>query len=167
MGRKRHSVDDATIQRAESALSDISDWPMVIKLYTIVNYNQFSTRQISTLFRHSPRTLLRWIDSFKQKGIEGIRDRPKGHRKALLSDQDKQVISDWICTQKNSQGKPMHWTLHTLRQTIAEELHVEIGKSALAINLHAMGIVLRKPRPTHVQGDPEKQDAFKKNERRR
>lgn len=167
MGRTKRSIDEATLKAAQESLAAIPDARVTIRLFGIINYHRLTTEQVSEFLHTNPRTLFRWIERFKAKGVEGIADHPKGHRRALLGAAEKAAITTWIIRQQNREGHPVHWTLKALQHEIMKEFSISIDPSALSRNLRAMGVVLRKPRPTHADGDPEKQEAFKKNERRR
>ncbi|MEF3694035.1 MAG: hypothetical protein V3576_01670 [Candidatus Cloacimonadota bacterium] len=79
------------------------------------------------------------------RGIDGLRDRPKGHRQALLSEENKREISKWLDSSKTPDGKDINWTLETLCRYIKLVLDIDIKKSALSNTLKKMSYVIRKP----------------------
>ncbi|HON32855.1 MAG TPA: helix-turn-helix domain-containing protein, partial [Candidatus Syntrophosphaera thermopropionivorans] len=91
-------------------------------------------------FRINPRTLFRWISQFKDQGVEGLVDKPKGRKPALLTDEMKRQLVQWIETKKDSDGKEVSWTLDKLRAELEKVYSVKISKPALSVNLAKMNI---------------------------
>jgi transposase len=108
-------------------------------------------------------TLWRWIRIFKEQGISGFTDKPKGHNPAKLNADQKHIVYQWIDRGKNAQGEVTHWTLKKLSMEIEEELGVKMTKTPLWLMVRTMGFRQKVPRRTHVLADKEKQVAFKKN----
>lgn len=165
MSRSKDSSLSAVFQKAEEALSEIEDARLVLKLLAIRGYGNLHAKEVAKLFNTQTRTVYKWVELFKLHGVDGLRDRQKGHRAALLSPEHRQEIAKWIDAGKTPQGAQIHWTLDKLCQHISQEFGVEIKKSALSITLKKMHYCIRKPRPTHAQSSPEGQAVFKKNSR--
>jgi len=163
MGRTKRSVDTSTVLKAEQTLSTIKDGYVSIKLFAIINYSSMTASTVSQIFHINIRTFFRWVEQFNKYGVEGLRDKQKGHKPALLSEEAKKTMEEWIVTSQDSLGNQVHWTLKKLQQAIASEFGIGISRPTLSVNLKKMEIRQKRPRPTHVQGDKEKQADFKKN----
>jgi len=154
---------ESVFLKAEEALSSIADSRLVVKLMAIKGYATHEAKDIASIFCTEPRTIYRWVSEFSLHGIDGLRDRPKGHRQALLSEEGKQEIAKWLDSSKTPDGKDINWTLETLCRYIRNVLNIEIKKSALSNTLKKMHYAIRKPRPSHAKGSEEERADFKKN----
>jgi len=163
MSRPKMNVDSGTVQRAEEELSKIRESKLAIQLQGIIAAARHPVHQIADILRVSPRSIFRWITKFKEQGVGGLRDQPKGHMKAKLNDDQKQVIEEWLVASKNASGEQIHWTLNKLKREIEREFAVTMGTTPLWNHVRRMGLVLKKPRPLHDKANTEDQEAFKKN----
>jgi transposase len=163
MGRPKTSIDSTFLAAVETAIKSIPSSEIVHKLIILSNYGRLSTEEIVRNHRITARTLFRWIKQFKANGIEGLRNKPKGHKPALLSEELKESIIEWITTQKDAQGNTVYWTLDKLREELNRGYSINISKPTLSVNLKKMRLVKRKPRPIHSEADQEEQEDFKKN----
>jgi len=163
MGRPKHSIDASTLEAIEHAISTLPNGDVVKKLTILSSFSWLKTEEIAKAYRINPRTLFRWINQFKEHGVVGLIDHPKGHKPALLTDEMKSQIVQWITTQKDSEGHPAFWTLDRLRGELEKVYSVKISKPAMSVNLAKMKIKFKRPRPTHIMADNEKQAEYKKN----
>ena len=113
---------------------------MVRKLTILSSYSWLKTEEIAKAYRINPCTLFRWISQFKDQGLEGLVDKPKGRKPALLTDEMKRQLVQWIETKKDSDGKEVSWTLDKLRAELEKVYSVKISKPALSVNLAKMNI---------------------------
>lgn len=104
---------------------------MVRKLTILSSYFWLKTEEIAKAFRINPRTLFRWISQFKDQGVEGLVDKPKGHKPAFLTYEMKNQLIQWITTLKESDGNQVSWTLDKLRAELERVYSVKISKFAL------------------------------------
>jgi len=165
MGRPKQSMSASQFESIERDIAAFPNGSVFRKLMILHSFSWLTTEEVSKAHRINPRTLFRWINRYNKYGVKGLIDRPKGHKPAILSDEMKSSIVEWVSTQKDSDGKPTHWTLDRLRGELERVYGVKISKSAMSVNLAKMKISFRRPRPTHVKGDKEKQADFKKNSR--
>ena len=130
---------------------------MVRKLTILSSYSRLKTEEIAKAYRINPRTLFRWISQFKDQGVEGLVDKPKGHKPAFLTYEMKRQLVQWITTQKDSDGKQVSWTLDKLR--VEEEIVYSVKISKSRKNEYP----IKRTRPTHIMADKKKQAEYKKN----
>ncbi len=102
---------------------------MVRKLIILSIFSWLKTEEIAKAYRINPRTLFRWISQLKDQGVEGLVDKPKGHKPAFLTYEMKSQLVQWITTQKDSDGKQVSWTLDKLRAEEEIVYSVKISKS--------------------------------------
>ena len=163
MPRPKMNVDRGTVQRAEEELGKIKESKLAIQLQGIIAAARHPVHQIADILHVSPRSIFRWVTKFKEQGVAGLRDQPKGHMKAKLNDEQKLIIEQWLLNGKTSSGEHIRWTLHKLKREIEKEFVVTIGTTPLWNHVRRMGLVLKKPRPLHDKANKEDQEAFKKN----
>lgn len=163
MGRHKQSIDTSTLESIEQAISSLPNGAVVKKLTILSSFTWLKTEEIAKAYRINPRTLFRWINQFKKSGVEGLVDNPKGHKPAILTDEMKSRIVEWITTQKDNDGNPVFWTLDKLRGELERVYSVKISKPTMSVNLAKMKIGFRRPRPTNIMADKEKQEEYKKN----
>ena len=163
MPRPTMNVDPGTVRKAKEELGRIRESKLAIQLQGIIAAARHPVHQIADILHVSPRSIFRWITKFKEQGVTGLRDQPKGHMKSKLNDEQKQAIEGWLMAGKNASGERTHWTLHKLKREIEKEFTVTIGTTPLWNHVRKMGLVLKKPRPLHDKASKEEQEAFKKN----
>lgn len=146
-----------------SDLETIKDSQVVIKLIAIRATFSHTEMQVADVFNISRSTLNNWIKRYKDEGLQGLINKPRGHNPSKLSKNEKDTIKSWILDCKDNNKKTVHWTLIRLRKEIESVFHVNISKSALHVILIKMGLALKKPRPQHHLSDAQLQSDFKKN----
>lgn len=162
MSRPKVLVDPATAEKAEACLSSIRDAKLVVQLKAILAVSDQPVDQVAKILRVSRRSIFRWVHRLKEGGAEALRDRPKGHRRSKLNDEQKAAVEHWVVTGQTAQGEPILWTVEKLRLAIAQEFHILPGKTPLWRFLKKMNLAPRRPRPRHAKADPAAQSAFKK-----
>lgn len=162
MARPKKKLDLETVEEAKEELKKIKDGKTSIQLKAIIAASEHAVDKVAEVMQVSYRSIFKWIDKFKTGGIEGLKDKPKGHMRAKLTKEHLEKIEQWIISGKNADDKAVHWTLKRLRKEIKKEFGISIGKTPLWKHLKKMDLVLKKPRPTHVKADKEKQETFKK-----
>jgi transposase len=163
MGRSKGAIDEGTVFRARQEIERIKDSSLVIKLQAIISCGMHPVNLVASVLGRDRVTLWRWIRAFKEEGVSGLADKPKGHNPAKLNADQKYLVYQWIDEGKDTRGEATHWTLRKLGIEIEEEFGVKMTKTPLWLMVRAMGFRQKVPRRTHVLADKEKQEAFKKN----
>lgn len=166
MSRPKALIDAATVAEAEACLASIRDAKLVVQLKAILAVRDYPVDQVAQIFRVSKRSIFRWVHRLQEGGADALRDRPKGHRKSKLNDEQKAAVEHWIVTGQTAQGEPILWTVEKLRLAIAREFGILLGKTPLWRHLKIMNLAPRRPRPQHAKADPAAQAAFKKTPRK-
>jgi transposase len=162
MGRTKVNIDLETVVKAEEELARIKDGKLAIQLKAIIASAEHSVETVAGVLRVSRRSIFRWIRKFKEQGVTGLRDQPKGHMPAKLNEEHKRRVEQWILKGENARGQKVHWTLKKLKGELKKELGISIGTTPLWKQLKKMGLSLKKPRPIHAKANVENQEAFKK-----
>lgn len=140
MDRMNRIVDKTTLRKAEEVLKTIPGNKTAIQLKAILVCEHYPVKQVAEIFGVSTRTVSRWIDKFSLYGIDGLKDKPKGHMKAKLSGKHKEIIKKWIESGIDSRGKRNRWTLQQLKIKVENELKIEISTTALWNHLKKMNL---------------------------
>ncbi|MDD2331024.1 MAG: helix-turn-helix domain-containing protein [Candidatus Cloacimonetes bacterium] len=157
MARHKASIDSGTLELIEQAISALPNGSVVRKLTIISSFSWLKTEEIAKAYRVNPRTLFRWIKQFKESGVEGLVDNPKGHKPAILTDEMKSSILEWVTTQKDSEGNTVFWTLDKLSAELEKVYNVKVSRPTMSKSLAKIKLRYRRPRPSHIQSDKEKQ----------
>ena len=165
MGRKKSLLNSDLIQLVESDLSEIKDSDMVIKLKAIKASYNHKDSDVATIFDIARSSLERWISNYKKFGIEGLKNKSRGHNPSKLNEEEKNKLKEWILSGKDNNGIQVHWTLKKLIKEISTVFNKEISKTPLWLTLTSLHLSVKKPRPKHYKSDEEKQTEFKKNSR--
>ncbi len=163
MGQSKKHIDEELVASARIALDSIKDHVVALRLQAIISSLSHEIQLVAEIFGISRGTVGRWIRSFKESGIEGLIDKPKGHNPSKLDSSRKETISGWIEKGVDPQGRPIHWTIEKLRVTIEDEFGIAVGKTPLWITMRSFGFGMKTPRPRHEKADPVEQKQFKKN----
>ena len=118
MARPKINIDLETVTKAEEELEKIKDSKLSIQLKAIIAAAEHPVENVAKILKISARSIFRWITKFKEGGVEGLRDRPKGHMRSKLTEGHKKDIEQWIVRGKNVRGEPVHWTLKKLKKEL-------------------------------------------------
>lgn len=165
MSRPKLLLTSEILSLVDSDLKAIKDSDLVNKLLAIKASFNYTESEVAAIFNVSRSTLLRWISNYIKYGVEGCKNKSRGHNPSILSDDDKIKIKEWIITGKDRQGRKVHWTLKRLIKEILLVFNKEITKTPLWLTLISMDLRLKKPRPQHRDTDIKKMEEFKKNPR--
>jgi transposase len=163
MGRPKEVIDYELEEQAIIALESISESSIVIKLQAIVSCARHPVLRVADILGKDRITLWRWITSFRKYGVEGLRDKQRGHNPSKLNNDQKAIVYSWVDKGIDASGETVHWTLKKLLSEIEKEFGVILTKTPLWIMLRSMGFRMKVPRRTHIGADKTKQEEFKKN----
>lgn len=157
------SIPESLFEQAQHDFNSIKDSKVLLKLMAILAYKDNTSEAVAKIFHLSQRHFQKIIHDYQLNGIDALRQHPRGHNPSKLNKPQLAEIKQWIISCKNKNGKEVNWTLSKLQKEIKTRFHIEISTVAIWNHLHAMGLVIKVPRPTHHKGSKEKQAEFKKN----
>lgn len=165
MGRKKNNDVQELLVKAEKEFKGLPNNKTYFRLNTVINCLKNNIKSVSIITGIEIRTLFRWLSKYRKEGINGLIDKAKGHNPSKLNENQKKEIQEWIMSRKYK-GKQIHWTLNKLQETIKKEFKIKISKTPLWLQLKAMGLSRRSPRPEHNEKDKEKYEDFKKKRKK-
>lgn len=163
MARPKEIIDISIASKAKEQLKKIPDHKVCERLKAIASCHKHPISTVASVFGTSRQAVWRWIKRFKENGVEGLIDLPRGHNPAKLSEDQKKQVEKWVRGAKNSKGEPIHWTIKKLAGEIENKFGIKVGKTPLWLFVRGLGLRQKVPRPSHTKADPEAQKAFKKN----
>lgn len=166
MPRPKTLVDAQLKHMAEASLATIKDSDLSIRLMAIIAACNRPADDVAEVLHVARRSIFRWINRYRDGGLDALKDRPKGHRISKLNDAQKEDLKRWIGNGVTPQGEPVLWTVRKLQSAISNEFSISLSKTPLLRLMKQMDLVLRRPRPKHAKSDAQAQEAFKKNSRK-
>jgi transposase len=103
------------------------------------------------LFSVTERMLRLWIHAFNLQGIDGLTDKPKPGRPAVIADEHTECLKDLI--HHPDKAEVAHWTAKKFHGYLREELQIEVGYRTVVRWLHEHNFRLKVPQPW-----PDRQD---------
>jgi transposase len=165
MARLKKSVDEEIILKAKEEFEKLSEGKLAMRLRVIIAFGDFSSEEVAKVLKVSRRSIFRWVNEFREEGINGLMEKSKGHYKSKLTGEQKKQIKKWINNGSDYKGEKVHWTLEKLKIAVHREFGVVISATSLWRNLRKMGLVIKSPRPIHYKADKQEQEDFKKNQK--
>ena len=116
----------------------------------------YTPAAIAALYEVDERTVLAWLERFRDGGVAALDDRPRSGRPRLASAAAESAAIQCL------EGSPERagWTRSTwpralLRTHLAERLHCWLSPRSLTRLLHRLGFVWTRPKLTTRRDDPE------------
>ena len=142
------------------------DGKVVARLFGIANVLEGISRgEAARQAGMNRQTLCDWIHQYNAKGLEGLRDRPKGHApRSLTPAQEKKLEA---IVEQRPEGTLIRWRRVDLKAIIEKEFGVTYHERSVGKVLRRMGFVRLSVRPLHPEASLEAQETFKKTSRLR
>ena len=134
------------------------------RAYAIANAFEGMTRAAAARLVGMDRQALRdAVVRYNAEGVEGLRDRPKGHPpRRLTADQEAALAAVIIAGPDPERDGVCAWTRADLCRWLEARFAKTYHPSSLTRVLRRMGFSRQKARPSHPRKDAEAQERFKK-----
>ena len=113
------------------------------------------------------QTLRDWVIRYNAKGVEGVRNAPKGHAKRALTPEQEETLATIVEQGPPADGTLVRWRRIDLQEIIKREFNVEYHERSVGKILRRLGFVRLSVRPLHPEADKQAQEDFKKTSRPR
>ena len=167
MARPKSILTEDLIQRADRDLKKIKGGIIAVKLQAIISSYKYPVATVACIIGVSTATIYNWIVRYRKYGIEGLKNKPRGHYPSKLSQQQKEIIFKWLKDAVSPDGKPIVWTIGKLQKSVEEVFGVSLSHTPVWKMIRRMGFSLKRPRPRHRKSNPQMEEEFKKNARDR
>lgn len=116
----------------------------------------FSPAEVAEFLGVDPRSVRRWIATYRGAGGAGLVARPTAGRPPKLTRTQEKVIRRWLADKPTEHGFPTDlWTGPRVAHMIHREFGVEINPKYVTVWLRHRGLTPQKPRRVPRQRDPE------------
>ena len=164
MAAVRITRTDLTVEQLRMAAARQADPRVVRRILAIAMVLAGYSRQAAAEAQAMDRQTLRdWVIRYNQSGIEGLMDRPRSGRPALLSRDQQGELETWV-EQGPDQAKDgvIRWRRSDLRERIRQRFGVAMHERTVGKILRRLKFRRMSVRPQHPQSDEAVQEAFKK-----
>src|SRR3954453_11505371 len=115
----------------------------------------YSADEIAEFLGVSPRSVWRWLASFRDRGPEGLAARPIPGRPPKLTVTQEKIVLRWLRGSPAEHGFATElWTAPRLAQLIEEEFGIRFNPRSLSAWLRDRGFTPRKPERVPRERDP-------------
>jgi putative transposase len=109
------------------------------------------------------QTLRDWVMRYNAEGVDGLRDRERPGRPALLAPELEEELRQLIEAGPDlERDGVVESRVRHIRDLALRHFGVDYSRSGMQGRLHRMKLSYLKPRPIHPKTDPATQEAFKK-----
>jgi transposase len=140
------------------------DGKVVARMLAIASALDGLTREQAAKQAGMDRQILAdWVHRYNEGGVEGLRDKPKGHPKRLLTSEQEAEIKARVLAGPDPETDGLaRWRCVDIQAFIAETYKITLHKRTVAKLLTRMGLSHISVRPKHPKSDSAAQDTFKK-----
>ena len=109
------------------------------------------------------QTLRDWVVRYNAEGVDGLRDRERPGRPALLAPELEEELRQLIDAGPDlERDGVVEYRVRHIRELALQHFGADYSRSGMQGRLHRMKLSYLKPRPIHPKADPAAQEAFKK-----
>jgi transposase len=109
------------------------------------------------------QTLADWVPRYNKLGVEGLRDKPKGHPKRLLTPEQEASIKARVLAGPDPEKDGLvRWRCADIQAFIAATYNVTLHERTVGKLLIRLGLSHISVRPKHPKSDGQAQETFKK-----
>ncbi len=116
----------------------------------------YSAAEVAEFLDVDPRSVRRWVATYRKAGGTGLAARPAAGRPPKLTHTQEKVVGRWLADKPTDHGFPTDlWTGPRVAHLIRQEFGVTINPKYITVWLRRRGFTPQKPRRVPRQRDPE------------
>ena len=161
MARPKQAITLDLARKAEAEIKSIAEHKVCFRLQAIISSAHHPVDIVATVMGVHRSTVFNWIKRFREYGVNGLRDKLKGHNPSKLSAAQKTQVINWLTEGKDALGNDVHWTVARLIDEINRVFCIRVGKTPLWLFMRKSGFRQKVLRPMHAKADPLTQEEFK------
>jgi len=162
MARPKTVLTKELIKMADRDLKKSKGGIIGVRLQAIISAYRHPVGTVASIIGTSPATIYNWILRYSKGGVEGLKNKPRGHYPSKLTKEQREIVFGWLKGGVSPEGEPIVWTIGKLKESIKEVFGVSLSHTPVWKMIRRMGFSLRRPRPRHRKADPRIQEDFKK-----
>jgi putative transposase len=121
----------------------------------LMQRDKISSYKVANILEVNPQSVRNWIKRYNTEGTSGLRDKPKEGRPKEISEQMLKTILEQI-----DKGQEI-WTLKKIQMNL-RQTGTQVSQTAIFYRLQRSGYSWKSGRKSHVEGDKEHKESFKK-----
>jgi transposase len=127
--------------------------------YVLLFSRGHTAAQIAALYDLDERTVLSWIERFRQQGTAGLDDRPRSGRPRLATVVAQTEAKHALEAAPTDTGADQTvWTRRLLQRHLAERTGCDLSLPTVTRLMRRLGFVWRRPKLVLKQGDPHRDE---------
>lgn len=162
MARPKSVFSPGLAERAQADLDALDQHGIIQKLRAIVTASKIPIANVAEVLGVATETIWRWAKAYEREGLDGLAPKIRRAKASKLMPSQQAQVLTWIDECKTHDGRAVHWTLERLRQAISDHFGIVLGINTIWVWLRKENRRLKVPRPRHIKGDEQAQEAFKK-----
>jgi len=120
----------------------------------IAQQGKYTLEEIALSLKRGRRTIVRWLRSYREGGIEKLLHRGHGGRRASLSQSDQEALIEGLRSGQRKRARDIQIWLQ-------KERGIELKLSGVYYWMRRLRGSWKVPRKSHVKKDPDAQEQFK------
>ena len=138
---------------------------MKVRLLAILLVHEHgSARAVARILHKSHQILANWVHAFNDGGIEGLKRKSPPGTKRRLTPEQQDILREDILKNPRELGYDFStWDGKSVAFHVKMKFNVILGVRAAQKNLHALGLVLLRPKTRPSQADPVAQEQCKED----
>jgi transposase len=152
------------VEELEKYLKACKDKTQKLRLMACIQVaKEASSKELKAIFHHSHSQYCVWVKKLNEKGIQGLKDQAKTGRKAKLSVEQWQQITEMMLTESAQQYgyNSGTWTAAILIDYIQKHYGVVYKQAAIYVILkQKLGLSYQKGKGFYPEALAEKQEVF-------
>ena len=135
------------------------------RYHSILLMHEFKNcTNVAKILKRDRSTIQKWVKNYNKGGLGALKTRDRGGTQARLSSEQLEELKRDILNHPRDLGYEFsNWEGKNVSFHVFKKFGVILGVRACQITLHKLGFTLQRPRYAFPRADPEKQDAFKVN----
>lgn len=122
----------------------------------------YEKKEIANIIGLSRTNVFRWINRFKEEGIEGLKDKQRSGRPQKIKKEKKEKLKDDLkSSPKNFGYKEDTWTTKLILFHLKNNYNVSYHEGYIQRFLRSIGFELKKPRPKNYKRNEEEVKQYK------
>src|SRR3954467_13565507 len=156
----RIKLTDDQVRRLEQAFLQATDRKLRDRLQIIrLAHRGRPHRDIAADLGITPRTVQRWLNAYRDRGLDGLKPRKAKGRAPAIPAHKADEIRRWVIEGPAEQGLDRaNWTHAELADHLKKANALSTTRAALGRCCPKIGIRLYRPTYRYLRGDPTKQE---------
>jgi transposase len=155
----RVHLPDLEVQALEELFRTTDEHPLRDRAQVVLMAHRGRPHQdIAADLGMAPRSVQRWLNSYLERGRDGLRPRKAKGAAAKIPDSLADTIRDWVRGGPAKQGLDRaNWTHEELADHLLKQKGIRVSRSAMGRFCRKLGIRVYRPTYRYLRGDAAKQ----------